>query len=221
MTLLDLLHLMRRHLAVIIALPVVCAIVMALASLLFMGNTYTADTTLYVQAQQDAKGSSGNNLYSDLNAGQMIANDVSTLADSETVTKAAASELGLPDLDDYKVSVSSETQTRVIKLSVTGADPGETAKVANAMAKAISETATRSMGIAGVNAIDEAQAPTQPSGPNRPLYIAVAFLGGLFVAIAGIVLVDMLNTKIRDADDAEQTLGVPVIGRIPVMKSGR
>ena len=77
------------------------------------------------------------------------------------------------------------------------------------------------MGVQGVNVIDEAKTPTEPSGPNRKLYTAVAFLGGLFVAVAGIVLVDMVNTKIRGVDDAEETLGVPVIGRIPLTKTGR
>ena len=220
MTLLDLLHLMRKHLAVVVALPVACAVIMALVSFLLMSNTYTADTTLYVQAQQNGQ-TSGNNLYSNLNAGQMIANDVASLADSETVTKAASEALGLPDLRAYDVSVSSDTQTRVIKLSVVGTEPRATAQVANAIAEAISVTAKQSMGVEGINVIDEAQAPSQPSGPNRLLYTAVAFLGGLFVAIAGVVLVDMLNTKIRDADDAEQSLGMPVIGRVPTMKSGR
>ena len=220
MTLLDLLHLMRKHLAVVVALPVACAVIMALVSFLLMSNTYTADTTLYVQAQQNGQ-NSGNNLYSNLNAGQMIANDVASLADSETVTKAASEALGLPDLKAYDVSVSSDTQTRVIKLSVVGTEPRATAQVANAIAEAISVTAKQSMGVEGINVIDEAQAPSQPSGPNRLLYTAVAFLGGLFVAIAGVVLVDMLNTKIRDADDAEQSLGLPVIGRVPTMKSGR
>ena len=220
MTLLDLLHLMRKHLAVVVALPVACAVIMALVSFLLMSNTYTADTTLYVQAQQNGQ-TSGNNLYSNLNAGQMIANDVASLADSETVTKAASEALGLPDLKAYDVSVSSDTQTRVIKLSVVGTEPRATAQVANAIAEAISVTAKQSMGVEGINVIDEAQAPSQPSGPNRLLYTAVAFLGGLFVAIAGVVLVDMLNTKICDADDAEQSLGLPVIGRVPTMKSGR
>ena len=220
MTLLDLLHLMRKHLAAVIALPVVCALVMGAASVLLMGNTYTADTTLYVQAQQNATDSS-NNLYSDLNAGQMIANDVASLADSETVLSAAAADLGLDSLEAYKIGVTSESTTRVVKLSVTGKDPNATTEVANAVAAAISETAQRSMGVEGVNVIDEAKVPSEPSGPNRPLYTAVAFLGGLFVAIAGIVLLDMLNTKVRDADDAEETLGIPVIGRMPEMKAGR
>ncbi|WP_154028587.1 Wzz/FepE/Etk N-terminal domain-containing protein [Olsenella uli] len=220
MTLLDLLHLMRKHLGVVIALPVACAATMAAVSFLLLSNTYTADTTLYVQAKGATQGTSSN-LYSDLNAGQMIANDVASLADSESVLDAASAQLGITDLKAFKISVSSESTTRVIKLSVTGKDPRECSQVANAVGAAISKVAQESMGVQGVNVIDEAKTPTEPSGPNRKLYTAVAFLGGLFVAVAGIVLVDMVNTKIRGVDDAEETLGVPVIGRIPLTKTGR
>ncbi len=31
----------------------------------------------------------------------------------------------------------------------------------------------------------------------------------------------MLNTKVRSADEVEELLGIPVIGRIPAVKGGR
>ena len=71
-----------------------------------------------------------------------------------------------------------------------------------------------------VNVIDEAEAPAGPSGPSRALYVAVAFLAGLFAAVAIIVLMDMLNTRVRNAEDAEELLGIPVIGWIPMTKDG-
>lgn len=221
MTLLDLLRLMRKHLAVVITLPIACAAAMAAVSFLLMSNTYTADTTLYVQGQEASQNPNGSSLYSDFSAAQMIANDVASLADSETVLNAAANDLGLPNLDNFSISVASETNTRVIRLSVTGKDPEESARVANSVGSAISKVAQDSMGVKGVNVIDAAKTPVSPSGPNRLLYTAVALLGGLFLAIAGIVFVDMVNTKIRGVEDAEETLGIPVIGRIPLTKTER
>ena len=53
------------------------------------------------------------------------------------------------------------------------------------------------------------------------MYVAVAFLAGLFVAVAIVVLLDMLNTRVRSAEDVEELLGIPVIGRIPAMKGSR
>lgn len=219
MTLLELFQLLKKHLKLVIILPVVCAIAMGAVSFTLMKNTYTAQTNMYILAKSQQATNSSN--YSDLTASQMLANDVATLLDSDVVTGAAAKSLGLKNLNGFSVSVSSETTSRVISLSVTGSDPTQTAAVANAMAESVSNVARDVQMAESVNVIDAASTPEKPSGPNRKLYIAVAFMGGLFLAVAIVVLMDMLNTRVRDAEDAEELLGVPVIGRIPVMKGGK
>lgn len=216
MTLLELFQLLRKHLRLVVALPVGCALIMAVVSFALMGNTYTAQTSMYILANSNTESQSTN--YTDLTASQLLANDVATLLQSDRVEADAASSLGLTDLSDYKVSVTSETTTRVISLVVTGPDPQGVADVANEMASQVSVVAQDVQMADSINVIDEAVAPSSPSGPNRMLYIAVAFLAGLFLAIAIVVLMDMLNTRIRSAEDAEELLGVPVVGRIPAMK---
>ena len=219
MTLLELFQLLKKHLQLVITLPVVCAIAMGIVSFAVMDNTYTATTTMYVRANNTDDNGQMN--YNDLSASQMLSNDIATLLDSDSVKSGAAKELGLTDLDDYKVSVSSETTTRVITLSVTGTDAKETAKVAKAMASSVSTVAQNVGAAQSINVIDEAKTPEVPSGPKRTLYVAVAFLAGIFIAVAYVVLADMLNTRIRGAEEAEELLGIPVVGRIPAMKGGK
>lgn len=219
MTLLELFQLLKKHLQLVITLPVVCAIAMGIVSFVAMDNTYTATTTMYVRANNTDDNGQMN--YNDLSASQMLSNDIATLLDSDSVKSGAANELGLADLDDYKVSVSSETTTRVITLSVTGTDAKETAKVAKAMASSVSTVAQNVGAAQSINVIDEAKTPEVPSGPKRTLYIAVAFLAGIFIAVAYVVLADMLNTRIRGAEEAEELLGISVVGRIPAMKGGK
>ncbi len=216
MTLLELLQLLRKHLKIVVLLPIACALVMALASVLVMRNTYTAQTDMYVLASSE--GESGGALSSDLSASQMLTNDVAQLLKSDRVMSDAAEELGLPNLNAYDITVSSESTTRVITLSVTGADARGAANVANALAKNVSQVAREVMNVQSVNVIDEAPVPEAPSGPNRPLYIAVAFMAGLFLAVAIVVVLDLVDTRVRTSEQVEELLGVPVIGRIPEMK---
>ena len=219
MTLLELLQLMRKHLRLVIALPIACAIAMGLVSFLLMPNTYTASTSMYVLVQSD--GESGATMNTDLSASQMITNDVAKLITSDRVTGDTAEALQMNSLSDYDIAVSSETTTRVLTLSVTGQDAQSTAIIANELAKNVSAVAQEVMNVQSVNVIDEAATPESPSGPNRMMYIAVAFLAGLFLAVAIVVLMDVLNTRVRGAEDVEELLGVPVIGRIPAMKEGK
>lgn len=172
MALLELFQLLKKHLKLVITLPVVCAIVMGIASFAMMDNTYTATTSMYILAKTDG----GQMSYNDLSASQMLSNDIATLLDSNSVKSGAAKDLGFSDLDDYKIAVSSETTTRVITLSVTGTDAKETAKVARAMANSVSTVAQNVGAAQSINVVDEAKTPESPSGPKRLLYVAVAFL---------------------------------------------
>ena len=216
MTLLELIQLLRKHLKIMVFLPIACMIAMATVSFLVMGSTYTAQTDMYVLASSENQAASA--LSSDLSASQMLTNDVATLLTSDRVMSDAAQRLGLEDLEGYSITVGSESTTRVITLSVTGADAQGTANVANALAESVSQVAQEVMNVESVNVIDEAPVPNSPSGPNRPLCIAVAFMAGLFLAVAIVVLLDIVDTRVRSAEQVEELLGVPVIGRIPQMK---
>jgi capsular polysaccharide biosynthesis protein len=219
MTLLELLQLMKKHLKLVVVLPLVCALGMGAYSVLFMRNTYTATTSMYVLVSQDS--ASSTSLQSDLSASQMVTNDVATLLESDRVLNETASNLGLKNLKSYKVSVTNSTTSRVISLSVTGSDAAGSASVANELAENVSDVAKDVMNVESVNIIDSATTPDSPSGPNRLLYVAVALLAGFFAAVAIVVVADMLNTKVRGQEDLEELLGVPVIGRIPASKGGR
>lgn len=219
MTLLDLFHLLRKHLKLVIMLPLACMLAAGVYSFVVMPNTYSATVSMYVLVQQD--NAKSNSLSSDLSASQMVTNDVATLLKSDRVVNETASSLGLENLKGYKTAITNSTTSRVLSLEVTGPDAQMAANIANKMADEVSTVAHDVMNVDSVNVVDSAKVPTAPSGPKRPLYMAVGLLGGLFVAVAIVVVEDMLNTKVRDQEELEELLGVPVIGRIPAMKGGR
>jgi len=219
MTLLELFRLLKKHLQIVVLLPVACALVVGLYSVIFVRNQYTATSSMYVLAQNDS--SNSNSLYSDLNASQMLTNDVAKLLKSDRIVSQVGSEVGIEELKGYSVSVTSETTSRVITLSVTGPDSQTAADIVNKMIEDVSGVAQSVMNVESVNPVDMAQAPEKPSGPNRLLYTLVAFVAGLFAAIAIVVVSDMLNTKVRGSEDLEELVDVPIIGRIPNVQGGR
>ena len=216
MTLLELLKLLRKHIKLVIALPVVCALITAAVAWLVLPNTYTANVSMYVLTRS---GDSDGTLSStDLSASQMLANDVAGLFKDERVLNDTAASLQMTSLKGYDIKVASGTTTRVITLSVTGESAQSVAIVANALAATTDEVAREAMDVKSVNVIGPATEPTAPPGPPRTLYTAVAFLAGIFLAVAVVVLMDMLNTRVRNPEEAEELLGVPVIGRIPTIQ---
>jgi capsular polysaccharide biosynthesis protein len=215
-TLLELFHLLRKHLSFIVTLAVGAAVVVGIVSV-FLPNQYTASTTVYVLSNSSSSSSSSNSTYTDLSASQMLSNDVVTIIKSSNVKKAVADSLGISNLSSYTLSVTSSTTTRVVSLSVTGPDAQVAADVANAYVSAASDVAKSAMGVEAINTIDAAQAPSSASGPNRLMYVLVGFVAGLLVAVAYVVLRDMLDTRARSGHEVEELLGVPVVGHFPLV----
>lgn len=216
MTLLELFKLLKKHLTLVVVLPVVLAIATAGVSWGLMQNQYTATVSVYVLTSSSNEQNTIQN--SDLTASQLMANDIAELANSDIVAERTAEELGMSSLKGYKISVNSSTTTRVIEISVTTGQSDAAAVVANKIAEVLSSVAQDVMGVESVNVVDQAKAPDAPSGPNRVMYTAVAFLAGIFLAVAIVVVMDMVNTRVRTPEEAEELLGVPVIGRIPKIK---
>ena len=215
MTLLELIKLIRKHLALVVALPIVCAVATAAFAWLALPNQYSSSVSMYVLTKASAEGSLAN---TDLSASQQLANDVATLITDERVAEDTASALQMDSLKGYKISVASESTTRILTLTVTGESAQSVAIIANQLAATTDSVAQEVMDVQAINAINEAKEPAAPSGPPRAMYTAVAFLAGIFLAVAIVVVIDMVNTRVRSAEEAEELLGLPVIGRIPTIK---
>ena len=223
MTLYELIQLFRSHLKLLVGCTLVAALAMGAYAYVLMKDTYTAETSAYVLVAQNTDSDTpvrSTSLQSDLYASGMITSDVADLLKSSRVEAQVAKDLGMDSLKGLDVSVESSTESRVITLSVTGADPKLVATCANKMIENVSDIAQEVMGVESVNIIDKAEQPDKPSGPRRTLYVAVAGMAGFMAAAAIIVLQDMLNTKVRSEEMLEQITELPIMGRIPQVRNG-
>ncbi len=218
MTLFELFGLLRKHLVLVILLTLIGG-VGTFVVMQFIPNEYTASTTMYVLTKNEAAQNPAeqNVTQSDLSASQMLSSDVATIIKSDRVARDVAQQLGMENLKAYKINVESATTTRVLTLKITGRDPEQAANIANAMVQDTSAVAQAVMGIQSVNTVDAAIPPTSPSGPRRVLFAAVGAMAGFFLATAIVVLQDMLDTRVRSGEEAEQIMGVPVVGHFPAI----
>lgn len=217
MTLVEFLGLLKKRLGLVIALPIIFALAVALFAWLVMPNIYTSTLSLYVLANT-ADSEEMSISYSDFTVSQMVTNDVAELVTSSKVKNDTAAALQLSTLDDYSISVSSKTNTRVITIAVSGESAQMVPIVANELARTTDNVARQVMNLKSVNAIGEATQPVNPSGPPRLAYTLLGFLVGLFLAIFIAVFMDLVSTKVRNADEVEELLQVPVIGRFPIVE---
>jgi len=70
-----------------------------------------------------------------------------------------------------------------------------------------------------ITVVQQAMAPTHPTDPNRKLIAAAGFAGGVGLAFAIFVLLELLNNTIRQPIDLVNRLGKPAFGTVPYIQT--
>jgi capsular exopolysaccharide synthesis family protein len=63
--------------------------------------------------------------------------------------------------------------------------------------------------------MEPANRPLTPGKPNRPLLVMLAFVIGMVVGIGTVLVVEHSDQSMKNADEIEGILGLPVIGTVP------
>ena len=201
----------------------ICTVVAAILGLLVnqfvLEPTYTACSRLYIMnnTQTNNSGTNGEQVVSttDLSSSLMLSKDYIEILQSDRVTKAAAQRMGLLNLGEYDISVTSATDTRMIKIVVTGTDQKGVAKLANILTEEFTACVQQIMHMDNVTVIDSATVPAGPSGPAKGKNTMLCAMVGLMIALAISFLRYFLDTTIKSSDEIERYLNLPVLARIP------
>lgn len=131
-----------------------------------------------------------------------------------------------PDLADTygelrsKVSVSSVIETPIMTITVRDDSYEKAANTANAVATVFQKSVPELMKVDNVSVLDQAD-PNEMRGPVAPnpiMNIAVAFILALMASVGISFLLEYLDDTIKNEEDIETLLGVPVLISIPKFK---
>lgn len=182
-----------------------------------MPDTYTAETSILVQVQNEENSDVAN-----YQLGERLVSTYTEIATSSRVLGELQEQMEEDLGVDYSkskirgmIEVTGVENSVVIKLNVESTSRSEAVYMANTIVEIMESTSQEFAGLDNIEILDEATMPESPSGPNRTLYMAVAFvLGGM---IGGFVVLGMefLDKTIKTTKDMENKLGLRVLGAIP------
>jgi capsular exopolysaccharide synthesis family protein len=69
--------------------------------------------------------------------------------------------------------------------------------------------------ISNIRIIEQAQLPSSAAGPNSKVVLVVAIVFGTILAVGIILLLEVMDNKLRDAEEAEELLKLPILGILP------
>ena len=200
---------------------IIVALLAFIGTKLFITPMYTSETKVYVLSKSD--GAAGVTT-SDLQAGSYLTKDYSELVTSRTVMEQVIALLNLdmkPEELMDMVSVESATDSRILTIQVENEDPKKAKEIADAVREAVSEQITEIMDADAVNTVQKADLPDEPSSPSTMKNTLIGGILGLFLAIAVVVLVTLLDDTVKTPEDVEKYLGLNTLTSIPIVDGAK
>jgi len=211
---------LRKRWMIVVALPLIAALVSGVVSFFVIIPTYQASTTLIVgqiapEAGQAAVQMLDNNV---LLANQQLAKTYAAIAQSSTVKQNVIKDLNLPltveELNKL-ITVNLVKTTEILEIKVTNTNPVLATSIAYTMAYEFSKAVIEIKKVDSVSILDRAVIPDKPVKPNKTLNVLIAFVVGLMAVVGLVFFLEYLDNTVKTSSDVEKLLGIPVLGIIP------
>ncbi len=184
---------------------------------------YTAAADVFVTV---ANGQSSGELAQSSTFSQDQANNFAAVVPKQIVLDPVIKELGLDiSIDDLRKTIDVEVplNTSLITISVVNKDPKLAAALANSIAHhlstAVSTLTPTVSDVSGapvrVDVIESATVPEEPTSPVVALFAMIGLLLGLALAIAYVVIVELVVARVDSAEQVEALTGSAVLANVP------
>ncbi len=180
---------------------------------------YQSTSRIYVVSRQNQDNNALTN--ADLQAGAYLVKDYREIILSQNVLSQAIEELKLdmtPAELSKKINVSVPTDTRILSITAKDGDPKEAARIANGLRNVAAEKITSVTKVSDVTTLDEAEVPQSPSSPNIKRNVLLGFVAGAGLMVVLLVVVEVLDDRVKKPEDVEELMGLPLLGVVPDIK---
>ena len=177
---------------------------------------FTSTTRIYVvnRNQGDKPGLTNQ----DLQAGSYLVKDYREIILSQDVLEKVATDLKLelpPKGLASKIKVTVPVDTRIVSISVTDRAPEEASRIANSLREVAAQKIISVTRVSDVTTLEEARPATSPSSPNIRRNTLVGFLAGAVVMVVTVLLVELLDTRVKRPEDIEDVMQIALLGIVP------
>lgn len=177
---------------------------------------YDSTTRIYVVSQNVEAGAGLTN--QELQAGTYLVKDYKEIILSQDVLTQVATELNLEESLKEKISVSIPVDTRIVSISVRDADPNEAARIANSLRTFAAQKIVEVTKVSDVTTLEEAVPAEEPTTPNTKRNILLGLLAGGILATGIILVMEVLDDRVKRPQDVEEVMGLTLLGVVPDSK---
>lgn len=211
---------LKKNIKLIIIMIILAVGLSAGITYYFITPIYQASTQILVNPKQSDKQSQIQ--AQDIQTNLQLINTYAVIIKSPTILSKVIDDLDLNTSISglsSKITVSNESNSQVINITVKDESAAEAVYIANSVASVFQSEIKKLMDVDNVNVLAPAElsANPVPVSPNKKLNIIAAALAGLVIGIALAFLREFLDTTVKTEKDIEELLNLPILGQVSRM----
>ena len=200
---------------------IISAVVVCLISAYVITPKYESSAMFYVNNSNFSLGDASVSITSnDITASKSLVESYIVILDTRNSLNDVIDYAGVDRT--YKevremLTAESVNDTEIFKVTVTSADPEEAEKIADAISYILPKRISSIVEGTSAKIVDTAVMPVVPSSPNITTNTLLGFLLGFVVAVAVIVLRELMDVTVRTEEDLTMSCPHPILATVPNM----
>ena len=205
----------KRKLVILLVAIITSSVAFAYSTFIIK-HEFTSTTRIYVVNRNQGEKSGLTN--QDLQAGSYLVKDYREIILSQDVLEKVVSDLKLdltPKGLANKIKVTVPVDTRIVSISVNDRVPEEASRIANSLREVAAQKIISITRVSDVTTLEEARPAISPSSPNIKRNTLIGFLAGVIGTSVIVLLLELLDTRVKRPEDIEDALQMTLLGVVP------
>lgn len=208
----QLLKLLKKNIRLIIILALVGIIIAASATTFLISKKYQSQGSVLLKADV-VNGSLDS---TQVNTNKMMVNNYVKLLQGNNIQDQVAKNLNITSAEvRSSLSITNTTDTQIIEISSTTVDPGLSKRIVDETISVFTTLIQEKLDVTNVTIVDQPEVNPNPVSPSMVKNVIIGAVAGIIISLGYLLLTYLLDTKIKNGEQAEQYLGVPLLGIVP------
>lgn len=153
---------------------------------------------------------------SQVNTNKMMVNNYVKLLQGNNIQDQVAKNLSITPAEvRSSLSISNTTDTQIIEISSTTVDAGLSKRIVDETITVFTALIQEKLDVSNVTIVDQPEVNSNPVSPSMSKNIIIGAVIGAVISLGYLLLTYLLDTKIKNGEQAEQYLDVPLLGIVP------
>lgn len=209
----QLLKIIKKHLLLLIILPILFIILAAVLTFFVMSPKYEASTQILVNQNENNYDTNPQSVQNNLQLVNTYSEIVKSPRILDEVTKKLKNKYDYDELNQM-VNVTNQAESQIINISVVNISRDDAERIANTIAEVYRDEMPNIMNIDNVSILSQATDNVKQIAPKTLVNLVIGFILGLIIALLVIFIKEMLDQRIKTEEDVEEHLNLPVLGKI-------